>query len=232
MRKNRDYFNFPIQMLEGFLVDSHAVLTDIPAYSVYAYSLKIKPDDPKLSFKKAAKEYGISRRNFEKFFKDGESLYASYPSNSPKVGIYKGIYWDYYENHKTEFEKVCLLGFLAIKSIVQDKAYCKITNKFWLSRMHGKASCVKSHDYLSAEIKKYHNEYQTRKIKLELELSWGLISYSRYTRGFYVSFKLDLDKLTYHAENNRKSTKEKQQKFAKKLALEKALARLNENIIS
>ena len=65
-----------------------------------------------------------------------------------------------------------------------------------------------------------------KKIKTELRDNWNLITYSRYTRGFYVSFKLDLEQLVYEAEKRRKSTKEKQAQLAEKLALEKALSRL------
>lgn len=79
---------------------------------------------------------------------------------------------------------------------------------------------------LSEQILKYNKEYWFRKIKPELILNWGLKYYSRYTRGFYVSFKLSLEDLVFVAEKRRKSTKEKQLKKDIDDAIAKAKKRL------
>jgi len=81
-------------------------------------------------------------------------------------------------------------------------------------------------DKLPSIIQKYANEYQTVKIKNELR-SWGLVTYSRYTRGFYVSFILDLNALVIAAEGKRKSTKEKQYKQHEKEVVKAVLMSLN-----
>ena len=94
--------------------------------------------------------------------------------------------------------------------------------------MDGKSkSC--EFDNLTKEIRKYANEYQTKKIKYELRDGWKLIHYSRYTRGFYVSFKLTLQELVYEAEKRRKSFRQKKQKEVEKEALKRALKRLEES---
>jgi len=222
------YFNFPIQLLDGFLVNSNKCLSDLLYYSLYTHTFKLEYNDEMSKFKAAAKFYNVKIRDIKRAEEIGEELFNSIPLKSPKVGLNLAMYWDYHDNHKTEFEKVCLLGFLAIKSIVQNKAYCKITNKYWLSRMDGNTCSIKDDLELSDEINKYNNEYQTKKIKTELMLNWNLITYSRFTRGFYVSFKLDIEKLVFEAEKKRKSTRLKQHKFAVKLALEKANARLQD----
>jgi hypothetical protein len=92
--------------------------------------------------------------------------------------------------------------------------------------MDGKKT-IKEFSDLSSSIAKYNNEYQTVKIKNDLRINWGLITYSRYTKGFYISFKINLDSLVYYAENNRTSNKIKQLKASNKLALDKALLRIN-----
>jgi hypothetical protein len=66
-----------------------------------------------------------------------------------------------------------------------------------------------------------------RKIKFELSQSWGLTTYSRYTRGFYVSFTLSLEELVFEAEKRRKSLKEKQARQRECNAVQAALNRLN-----
>ena len=54
----------------------------------------------------------------------------------------------------------------------------------------------------------------------------GIASYSRYNRGFYVSYKMTLEDLAYHAEKIRKSTQDKKIKNDVKSAHEKAMERL------
>jgi hypothetical protein len=72
----------------------------------------------------------------------------------------------------------------------------------------------------------YTNEYQTKKIKTELQYSWGLVHYARWTHGFYVSFKLSLEELIFEAEKRRKSVKEKQRKREEKETLDRVLSTL------
>lgn len=225
-KSEHKYFNFPIVLLEGFIRNDE-VLDNIFDYAIYAHTLKYEYGDYVEMIKSASKYFGVKTGDALKTYRNGEMLYNSIPRKTPKVGLSLDIFWDYYKNDKDEFQKVCLLGFLAIKSILQNKAYCKMTNKFWLSRMDGKTKSVNTYDDLSPEILKYANEYQTKKIKTELIHNWSLEHYSRYTRGFYVSFKLSQEELIYEAEKKRKSTKEKQRKFSEQIALERVLSRLN-----
>lgn len=225
MANEVQYFNFPIQLLEGFLIDHSKVLKDILDYSLYAHSLKLEYGNEDARMKASATFFHITLGSLRGTIQNGKLLYNSIDERSPKVGINLTIFWDYYKNEKTEFEKVCLLAFLGIKSILQKKPYCKMENKFWLARMDGKThSC----DFtgLSHFMLIYANEYQTKKIKEALR-DWGLITYSRYTRGFYVSFSMSLQDLIYEAEKRRKSTKEKQYKAMEKEALAAALQKLN-----
>lgn len=226
MRDER-YFNFPIQLLSGYLGKPKDTLDNIIDYAIYKHTLEFEYDNGIESMtKSAAKFFGLSVPDKQWVYEKGKELYRKFPVDGPKVGLSKSILWDYYKNDKTEFQHLCLLGFLGIKSILQNKAYCKMNNKFWLSRMDGKAKSVNDISELSPVIRSYANEYQTRKIKTELRDNWNLVTYSRYTRGFYVSFKMELEELIYEAEKRRKSTREKQSKFEEKIALERVLKRL------
>lgn len=225
MEDKEMYYNFPIHLLKGFLINSKECMDEMMYYAVYAQSLKIGYEDPIKSFRQSEKDLKIRFGDLKTAFEVGKELYEGRGAHPPMVGIKYEIFWDYYKNHKTEFDKVCLLGFLALRSILQKKTYCKIDNKFWLSRMAGMAKSIPKDD-LHPSIGKYFNEYQTKKIKSELENNWKLTTYSRYTRGFYVSFKMTLEQLIYEAEKRRKSTIEKQKKFSKQLALERVLERI------
>lgn len=231
-KKEVRYLNFPVQLLSGFLSNTDKVLNDIACYSLYHYGLTIlKLGEPEERFIASLRYFNMKYQNEWKTAIEAKEFYENYnvflSPKPPMVGLSLAIFWDYLNNQKTEFEKVCLLGFLAMKSIIQKRPYCKMTNLFWLSRMDGKASCINDLKGLSQEIRPYLNEYQTRKIKIELQDNWGLVHYARYTRGFYVSFKLSKEKLIYQAELKRKSTKEKQRKFEERAILNRVINMLN-----
>lgn len=232
MRQNRNkdyqrYFNFPVSLLQGFLRTPRISLDNILDYAIYTHVLLLEIGTDLQKHVEACKYYGIKVGNNSVRLKNGMHLYDSTPSNYSKSGINTSVWFDYYLNHKTEFENACLLAFLAIKSIVQSKTYCKIDNRFMLARMDGRSHSVANYSELSPEIRKYASEYQTKKLKAILSENWGLVTYSRYTRGFYVSFSITLEELVFQAEKRRKSTKEKQLKDQEREALKKALLRLN-----
>lgn len=62
--------------------------------------------------------------------------------------------------------------------------------------------------------------------KDELVDKWGLKTYSRYTRGFYFSFKMELDALVFEAEKSRKKAKMAYLKKKEDEARLKALERI------
>ncbi|EKT4509606.1 hypothetical protein AAIP42_001006 [Flavobacterium psychrophilum] len=220
------YLNFPIQLLSGFMIDTRKVLNDIIDYAVYQNSLKLELGTDLEKIKTSASFYNMTLGNNKNTFDNGKMLYNSLPENSPKVGLSISMFWDFYKNDKSEFDKICLLAFLGIKSILGTKSYCKVTNLYLWARMDGKTNTIVEVSELSNEVRKYANRYQSENIKNELILNWHLIYYSRYTRGFYVSLKMSLEDLIFEAEKKRKSIKENQQKQQQNEALKKALERL------
>lgn len=225
--KDEKYFNFPIQLLAGFMIDeNNKTLINILDYSVYENSLKLVFGKDLQKVVDSASFYNITLGDKNRTLKNGKMLYNSIPTNSPKAGLNLSIFWDFYKNDKTEFDKICLLAFLGIKSIIGSKSYCKLTNLFLWSRMDGKTNAIVTVSELSNEIRKYANEYQTKKIKTALRNNWGLVHYARHTRGFYVSFKITLKQLIFEAEKRRISTKEKQYKEQEKETLKQVLEQL------
>lgn len=227
MKEDKErYFNVPIALFRGFLDDSLECLNNVFDYATYSHSQTLEGSQAE-QYKATLKWFGVTASNHTNSIKNGKELSGSIPLNSPMVGINKTMYFDFYQNDKTEFDKVCLLGFLAIKSILQKKTYWKLDNKFWLSRMDGKNKSVEFFSELSGTMQNYAKEYQTVKIKTELRNNWGLVTYSRYTRGFYVSFSLTLEQMVFEAEMRRKSNKEKQYKELEKQAIKQAFLKLN-----
>jgi hypothetical protein len=227
--QKQQYYNTPIQLYKDFLISHEESLMNVSYYACYEYSIKNS-----CSFKAAVEYFGITygRNTISDLAKPqtiGKKLYEDTPSNSPKVGIGSFMFWKFMKEEPTDFEKACLLAFLALKSIIQTKPYCKIDNSYLLSRMDGRAKKAKDDFLLSPEIKKFGNEYQMVKIKNELRNNWGLIYYSRYTRGFYFSFSMTLENLIFEAEKRRISTKNKLYKDEEKEALVRVMERLKGN---
>lgn len=227
------YFNFPVKLLEGIFKDKQTVLSDAIYYSLYSHSLKLELSESDYEkFVAAWKWFDVTGVDKEKF-KRGKELFNSIPADSPKVGLNISIFWDFYKNHKSDFDIACLAAFLAIKSIIGTKPYCKMNNAYLWARMSGNSKAMKEVSELSDDVKKYANEYQTsKKIIPALREGWGLVYYSRHTRGFYVSFTLKLPELIMEAEKRRKSTKESQYRQYEKEVVKQVLKELNKPLVS
>jgi hypothetical protein len=224
--KKQKYFNFPVQLLEGFMVDSKKVLDNICDFAVYKNSLNYDEDSELQNIEQSLNFFHVVAPSLLEALNSGKLLHDSIPENSPYAGLSLQIFWDFYKNDKTEFDKACLLGFLGIRSILGSKGYCKVTNLYWLSRMDGKPTQVTYYLELSDAVRKYSTEYQTKKIKTALRNGWGLVTYSWYCRGFFVSFKITLKELILEVEKRRISIKEKQYKKVEKETLKEVLEQL------
>jgi len=223
------YFNFPIQLLSGFLKNSRNTLTDMCNYAVYAHSLNLDfGENEEDNFKDSASYLGIEFTNVKAALSNGKKLYRQH-TDCPMVGISVKMYWDYQSNEKDEFQKLCLLGFIALKSILGKKAYCKTTNKLLFARMAGLAKQCEFEE-LPEEFYKYiqtkHKvHYWAVKIKDEV-FDWGLKSYSNKTNGFYITIKLTYKDLVFEAEKKREEYKKLLKKDEKLAAIQEAKNRL------
>ena len=204
MKKETRYFNFPIQILDGFLKKPNEVLEDILNYALYSYTLndKIQGESHQIQMAAAIAYYDVPISDPQKAYRNGEMLYVKHGQGNPIAGLNRSIFLNFYCRGKNQFDYVCLLGFLALKSILGSKIHCKTENEYFWSRMDGKAEQV-SKKQLSFEIQQYANHYQTRKIKNALKLDWHLKTYSNHTRGFYISFSLSPENLIAVAEEQR-----------------------------
>ncbi|WP_027880399.1 hypothetical protein [Mesoflavibacter zeaxanthinifaciens] len=236
-KNNSKYFNFPVQFLTGFLENPITSLNIICKYCLYHHSLKLNNNKKIDRFIAATFYFDLSygdggHQAYVDAMNDAERIYnnsiAEHGENPPKTGLKIEVFKRFIIENKSKFDYTCLLAFLALKSIIGKKPYCKTTNNYWLARMDGKTHSVNDKSELSDQIQKFSNEYQTKKIKSELQNSWGLITYSRYTRGFYISFQMKLEDLIYQAELNRKSTLDKQRKLEQKIVLERVLKMIEE----
>jgi hypothetical protein len=211
--------------------DSQRCLNNIYDCGFYWWCREQEDGNKNESIESAAEKYRIDISDATRYYNHGMKLFPFESGNPPMVGININLFWDFYNNTKTEFEKASLLGFLGIKSILGNKPYCKITLKYWLSRMAGYPN-IPDQVFLKLpkELKKYEKRYQYTKLKNELQHNWNLIEYGLYTRGFYVSFVLSQEELILKAEQNRKSNKNIALQQAKKSARIEAIQQIKNGI--
>jgi hypothetical protein len=177
-------------------------------------------------FNYQAKEFDVYIGDLENSLYNGFDLFVRFREHSPMSGIKISVWKEFYWKGKSEFDMVCLLGHLALKSIIGGKSYCKVTNQYWFSRMNGKRNTLEQID--SERLIKYNSKYYLRKIKDELEFSWNLSVYANRTRGFFVSYKLDFKELVTQVEKNRKKHKSKLKRKIKNQIISEVVGTLND----
>ena len=221
MDTKKRYCTFPICLLKDVTPDNISdKLIYVIEYCLFVHTLNYSADDKSNQIKAAGKYLGFNSRNPSDSYDRGKRTYSLMPAKYPKVSISVTMITDFHRNHKTEFELVCFLMFAAIRSILQKKPYCRVTNEYLISRMHGNAS--QNEDKTNMILYPYNNRYQLEKIKKELSDHWGLKYFGKYTRGFYVSFDLEYNKLVFEVEKKRKSYLDKLRKDKEAEAIREA----------
>jgi hypothetical protein len=213
------YFNTPIQLLKNLATDPKGAyhnpiekcLDDIIDYCVFDKSKDYSGTDAEKR-REACHYFGIMDIS-NASYKNGGVLFNNTPKRSPKVGLNKTVFFDFYQNDKTELDKVCLLAHLGMKSIIGRSRYKKATFDYLFSRMNGEVKTMKNLDDLPPVLKQYNTRRKRNKIIKELENSWHLKYYAGGVRGFYASYDMNLINLTTKVELNKHSAKEKKRKL-------------------
>jgi len=192
------FFNFPIFIQTYMFVDFKRFLNDVFDIAVYRYSLTLEGNEEK-RFRDALSFLNVTSGNMSASIRNAKILTQKTPENNPLTGLNIETFFDFYKNEKSEYEIRCLAGFLAVKSILGNKAYC-LTNKnhIW-ARMLGYPS-IKSMPEMPTELERIRKRWQMDKLLLELEMNWSLKIYSFRQHGLYVSFDLEYSKLKEMAE--------------------------------
>lgn len=244
------YFNFPVKLIQGVLQSNQPrtlidFLDEAFDYHMYRHLMKMPylevsekshqvidydfNGEPIFKrdievYKKVVSYYDTTVNNAIPCIKKGRKLILEALEKEYKVfvGINRDVWFDYYQNKKSEFEIQCLMAHLALKSILGKKKYAKTDNEMMFARMLGKETKA---DYRKLKKGLCITEYKRNKIIDELVANWGLKYYARYTRGFYFGYEeTTTDELAFIAEkrkakNKATENKRKQNEAFKKLNL-------------
>ena len=205
-----NYFNFPIVLIRGFMNDTRKCLDDVFDYCIYEFSKDNSEAETKEFFR-------ILTYNREKSMKHGKELYSSI-KNEAYTGLAVSLFWQYYKEYKTDMDKITLLAFLAIKSIVGNRVCCKVTNQNLIyCRMAGFTNIQ---ELLPKEIAEYCTRWKFEKIKTDLKEYYNVSFYAYHTRGQYISTKVDFKTLCRIAEEQKMKGRMARQRKSEKEARE------------
>lgn len=213
------------------------------SYAVYSY---VKEYHNKYGDAPAYEDL-ISRFGFCKFdtdfFLDAEEVFKQHCNCKIKVDFGRDSYWEWREkvNTESEYSKTLLLAFLAAKSIVGKKQYCRTNYDMLFSRMAGRPSPEyytpsngknkgNSILRLPEHLKPYYLSKNGIKSRAKCEnLLEDLKKFhvqscsGNGVRGFYISTKLTWSQLYYksmRAPRKKKSRREKRrEEKAKKIEM-------------
>jgi hypothetical protein len=223
-----DYYNFPIALLQGFLVEPQRCLNDILSFS----SIAVCGDEKNWKFFRANAEslLGVSFPDVGEAWKRGKAIFFKYygiGAPIPFTGIKRETYWEYRSTEKSDLEMAILLAYLAYKSIVREQGYFCCSDNYLLARMDGRAKAVKSLDELSPEIQHFGSRWYLAQIRGALK-DWHVFIYSaRGLHGVFVSFTLPLEKLALIAEGKKHETtaRARVEAYNQRMAMARAIAK-------
>lgn len=226
------YITFPIGLLKGFQMmkfkEVAAMLTNAMNYALYLNGQRF------VDLVQAADVIGIKFNDIDDAYDSGKELYKFYEGN-PLVSINTEIVFDFYENEKSESEKLVFAVYCGLRSILGKKKYTKSNNNHLIARSLGFKSFKDLEEkdvpiywrykYFSTPNKiRYH---LTEKILInEISLNWGMKYYSLRNRGFYFGFNISQESLVLNAEVSRKKNRLLELKKGKEEARQKALKML------
>ncbi len=229
--KNEKYFNTPVCLLTGFFDDTRARLDDILNYCMALKTNELSLGNWKERIKATEEYFGVTCSNIEEVWKKGSVLIDSVDPKSPRAGLSIEIFFNYYKkvNDTTEFDIACLLAFLAIRSILGKKPYCKTNKGLIVARMFGYTSTKNIKDVTKEHplMQKYCNRYYFDKLINELEYSWNLKTFANHTKGRYVSFDVGYDVLAEKCLAAKIDYKKKELQETKRKALLIAQSKLS-----
>lgn len=220
------FLNFPIVLLQGFLDDHNACILKIFKYSVFelVYSDSAKFENIEEFMEEF--EFPINKEILPFVKRDGEILYNScIGMNYPHTGIHIGTI-SKFNAERSPFDLVCLLLFLALKSIVQKKPFCNAKNPLILARMSG---FPKADANIPENILYWMKcESRRRKVFSELEKHYKVVRAYK-SRGITFSInKLSQEELEFAILKQKEEKADRQSSSKKQQAKNEAKRKLEE----
>jgi len=164
----------------------------------------------------------------------GRKILSTVPDHEPWPMVNKDLVFEFRNNTKSEFDTAQLAAYMAIRSIIGKRSYCKTNKQLILARMFGYSTYKRLFEanhspVIKSVIEKYSNRYWMDKVLKALELNWNIIIDGKGMRGLYVGTKkkIDMESLIRAKETRKHKNKIEALKQRKEQARAKVLQQLN-----
>ena len=207
------YYNFPVSILEGFIRQPWKTFENMLSWAAYEYMKKVRDKYgdamPVQNLVRTAEDFLGFKCNLDEYEYYQRSGEVYLENKGARTGISRRLFWKINESGKiSEPDKVALLAYLAAKSILGRKTYCKTNDLFLFARMKGRDKAFCDEKELKKECGGALSGYFTRRkrdtIRRRLAEDFGMAVYSYHQRGYYISTKMELKQLILAVEKNRK----------------------------
>lgn len=235
------FFNFPASLLGELLDYPSRTFEKMLAWATYDY-IKQHEKEGMTGYKALNGETGWKRikpaaealqytynGNMVEWCKFCGEIHKNY--KGARTGLSQKQYWELREGFTlmVDEDKVVLLAFLAAKSILGNKVYCKTNDLMLFARINGLDKAFANNHELMSKAHPVIASFNTRRkketIRRRLADEFHIQCYSNHDRGYYISSKLSLNKLAEVVETSRRCTiKNHKKKLADARAM--ALAKL------
>jgi hypothetical protein len=174
--------------------------------------------------------------NFDTCLKRGKEIERTTPKGEPYPSINIKRIFEFLEQEKTEFDLMQFACYIAIRSILGKKPYCRTNKEMILCRAFGYNSVKHLPATMNPVIKELFDKYKKRhhieRILQSLKLSWNILIYGRNVHGLYIGLKnlkknITLANMISYAETKKKKNQIAELKKQENEAREKALQQLN-----
>lgn len=194
--------NFPIVLLKGFIEDHEKCLNDIFRYSVYKMVFSKDAIFDNLEEFIEEFDFPINENYIPSIEKNGKILFDSCDGmNYARTGIHINTLSSFYKD-RNQFDVVCLLLFLALKSIVQKKPYANAKDALIFSRMAGYSKVEGKIPENIAYWMKTGSRKRT-KVFTELEKSYKLVKAYKARGTTFSINKMNQEQLEFAILQNR-----------------------------
>lgn len=206
------FYHFPVAILSNGITE--ASIKNILRYAIGSYL-----EEYKATIIEARDSLGFSGGDEEQC----RAVYERYKNCRIKTSIGRDLYWQWRENveNESDYSKLLLLGFLAVKSIVGQKPHAITNYDFLLARMAGdsvpryKTNKGKKALILPAHIKPINTRRKLEKFRDDLaryHVTWWS---EQGLRGFAISTTLSQVELAHMIATNGTKSRAQLQKERK-----------------
>jgi 6-pyruvoyl-tetrahydropterin synthase len=171
--------------------------------------------DMVIKFGKAKDAYQFydMKKDFSYIFDWALEMEKTIPDNSPTVGIPQKKLKEFYSQEKTELEIMTFAAYLAIRSILGTKKYCRTTKEMILARTFGFRNMAELNQNPPTLYAKYSKRYWIDKLLAEVR-EWNIHIYSTNEglRGMYVGHGISADEFENYVAERMKAKDQKHRK--------------------